>query len=81
VVSTYVRAFVVTVVLLVAIALEEGLDSAYDTAVYGVFCADCLLAGYLLGWVLIRIPAGSYCLDAVFSPLLGRLLDLRTPPH
>ena len=63
-------ALVISAAFMVAIGLEEGIASAYDTATWGLFCTNCLLLGNLLGWLLLRIPAGRYCLDLVFWRLV-----------
>jgi hypothetical protein len=57
-VKTLLISFILTAVFMTATALEEGMASAYDAAVYGVYCADCILFGHVLGWVLLRIPVG-----------------------
>jgi hypothetical protein len=69
-VKTLLSAFLVAAVFMTATALEEGMASAYDAAVYGVYCADCILFGHVLGWVLLRIPVGRYCLGLAFGWLL-----------
>ena len=64
--TTLLRSLVISGVIMTALVLEEGWRGAYDAGVIGVYFADCLLVGHLLGWVLLRIPAGRYCLDLVF---------------
>ena len=67
--TTLLRSLVISIIM-TAMVLEEGWRGAYDAAIIGVYFADCLLIGHLLGWVLLRIPAGRYCLDLVFWRLV-----------
>jgi len=63
----YLRSLVISSLLMVAIVLEEGMTSAYDTAMFGLYCADCILFGHILGWFLLRTHAGRHCFDLMFG--------------
>jgi hypothetical protein len=69
---TILRSSLISAVLMAALVMEEGLDSGYDAVIYGVYCADCVLLGHVLGWAMLRIPAGRRCLDLAFSRLVPR---------
>jgi hypothetical protein len=50
-----VPALVVGLLLLLAKGLDSGLGGVTNTLLWGVAYADCLLTGWLLGWLLARL--------------------------